>query len=688
MNDMRDLVHEGSHERQLVLTRTLRVQACLNISSAPLSTKIAPPMKTKQAIPTLLDDANMDANKESMDEDCLPAAEEETACADTKAGGDPTSELCSQGRHPDAIQDQDPNIAREIEQLIDGVAGLLGDGEGERIKAEAAEADDAEHAAEAAAAAASTPEEPTGESLLHLHHVPTPDTASHTCRMGEVKTLVEEMMERLAKTGVPVVEASSNIKMGKVLGKGAFGTVRLAHVMLDESWQECAVKTIVAKGNKMEERLEAFETEAQVSWAAGAAGRAMKQASASRVCRTLAVGYTLVSVPRKPAKPAQHKPSSTPPHEAARAADVHAVPAAQDPKTTTTSSSSSSSAGAAMRTGKWGEDAEQGAGQEQGARHAEDALLAPLSPELLLASVACESSAHKVSAAEQDIQSGVVGAMEGGQDKEEEEEEEGVAGSEQVGWWVKVKVHLIMEKLQGRDLHKEVTAERWWEALRQDGEDTGKRLRGAYTMTDEDGDVFCYTMPRKMKLLLAEELALGMIELARSKLVHCDVKPSNILVVSAPNAPAARGRETLRLKIIDFGEGNTANKARGFVAGTPGYQALEVAEEGECSLASDMYSVGVSLIELWTGDVWQGAETRGEGYDGMRQEMLAALGKVDKADPKVARILRRCVSNKAERRPSARSLYKALRGLRLQARPLHTRIARDCRAWAALSHAR
>ena len=40
-----------------------------------------------------------------------------------------------------------------------------------------------------------------------------------------------------------------------------------------------------------------------------------------------------------------------------------------------------------------------------------------------------------------------------------------------------------------------------------------------------------------------------------------------------------------------------------------GYQAPEVEEEG-ASFTSDVYSLGVSLIELWTGDVWQGAETR------------------------------------------------------------------------------
>jgi hypothetical protein len=48
-----------------------------------------------------------------------------------------------------------------------------------------------------------------------------------------------------------------------------------------------------------------------------------------------------------------------------------------------------------------------------------------------------------------------------------------------------------------------------------------------------------------------------------------------------------------------------------------GYQAKEVVDDGECSFASDIYAVGVSLVEVWAGEMWAGAETRGEGYPGL-----------------------------------------------------------------------
>ena len=48
-----------------------------------------------------------------------------------------------------------------------------------------------------------------------------------------------------------------------------------------------------------------------------------------------------------------------------------------------------------------------------------------------------------------------------------------------------------------------------------------------------------------------------------------------------------------------------------------GYQAKEVVDDGECSFASDIYAVGVSLVEVWAGEMWAGAETRGVGYPGV-----------------------------------------------------------------------
>ena len=77
-----------------------------------------------------------------------------------------------------------------------------------------------------------------------------------------------------------------------------------------------------------------------------------------------------------------------------------------------------------------------------------------------------------------------------------------------------------------------------------------------------------------------------------------------------------------RLKLIDFGEANETIKADRIEVGTAGYMAPEVRTDGDCTSSSDVYSAGVSLIEIWHGGLWAGAETRGEGAEGMRREIM------------------------------------------------------------------
>ena len=73
--------------------------------------------------------------------------------------------------------------------------------------------------------------------------------------------------------------------------------------------------------------------------------------------------------------------------------------------------------------------------------------------------------------------------------------------------------------------------------------------------------------------------------------------PSNKKQAAAP---------TQQLKLIDFGEANITINADRIEVGTPGYMAPEVMTDGDCTAASDIYSAGASLVELWSGGIWAG----------------------------------------------------------------------------------
>jgi methylthioribose-1-phosphate isomerase len=67
----------------------------------------------------------------------------------------------------------------------------------------------------------------------------------------------------------------------------------------------------------------------------------------------------------------------------------------------------------------------------------------------------------------------------------------------------------------------------------------------------------------------------------------------------------------------------------------------------------------------------------------MRHELLQALAKVERADPKMGRLMRRCISETAKSRPTARQLLKAIKAVQAQSKPLVKAIAFRGRGWVA-----
>ncbi|MBA3301095.1 MAG: serine/threonine protein kinase, partial [Thermoleophilaceae bacterium] len=81
--------------------------------------------------------------------------------------------------------------------------------------------------------------------------------------------------------------------------------------------------------------------------------------------------------------------------------------------------------------------------------------------------------------------------------------------------------------------------------------------------------------------------------------VHRDVKPANVIVVSEPAAGAGFA------KLADFGVAHLASAdpvtMTGDVVGTLAYMAPEQAEGERVSAAADVYSLALTLYEGWTG---------------------------------------------------------------------------------------
>jgi serine/threonine protein kinase len=79
----------------------------------------------------------------------------------------------------------------------------------------------------------------------------------------------------------------------------------------------------------------------------------------------------------------------------------------------------------------------------------------------------------------------------------------------------------------------------------------------------------------------------ALVYLQEKKIVHCDVKPENIL----------QNRNGKNFYLADFGLSNYLANARSG-RGTPVYMAPETFERGEIGTTADIWSLGVVLLEV------------------------------------------------------------------------------------------
>ncbi|PIA17779.1 kinase-like protein, partial [Coemansia reversa NRRL 1564] len=100
--------------------------------------------------------------------------------------------------------------------------------------------------------------------------------------------------------------------------------------------------------------------------------------------------------------------------------------------------------------------------------------------------------------------------------------------------------------------------------------------------------------PERLVLAYAVKIIEGLICLHRSDVVHCDLKACNILTTKNGNTKLTDFGVSLNLKLRKPDDESV-------VAGTPYWMAPEIIQlEGACT-ASDIWSLGCTIIELLTG---------------------------------------------------------------------------------------
>jgi serine/threonine-protein kinase len=142
-------------------------------------------------------------------------------------------------------------------------------------------------------------------------------------------------------------------------------------------------------------------------------------------------------------------------------------------------------------------------------------------------------------------------------------------------------------------------------------------------------------------LAIAAQVAQALEEAALHGVIHRDIKPDNIIFTQQGN-----------IKVADFGISRlsdaTTVTVTGMFVGTLAYIAPEQAR-GQADIRSDIYSLGITVFEMLTGELPFHSETP-TGLMRMHEEAPPPLERLEGLPPSVVALVARCLEKDPDKR--------------------------------------
>src|SRR3984957_2447389 len=205
-----------------------------------------------------------------------------------------------------------------------------------------------------------------------------------------------------------------------------------------------------------------------------------------------------------------------------------------------------------------------------------------------------------------------------------------------------------------------------------EGKSLDKRVRGASRMTTTEA------------FLIVTQLCAGLQAAHNAGVIHRDFKSSNVMLVASASIaglkPGLQGdvkSQTVRVVITDFGlahaedhHGQTLTHS-GDIVGTPAYMSPEQIEGGALTPATDIYSLGVVMYEMLTGELpFSGDTPLSTAIKRLKAPAPSPKLRIPDLDEKWELVIARCLEREPEQRfASAEEVAEALHGGAMPARP-------------------
>tara|TARA_B110000285_G_C15093120_1_gene600281 strand:- start:155 stop:1072 length:918 start_codon:yes stop_codon:yes gene_type:complete len=199
-------------------------------------------------------------------------------------------------------------------------------------------------------------------------------------------------------------------------------------------------------------------------------------------------------------------------------------------------------------------------------------------------------------------------------------------------------VVLLMEVLKSvGDVQDYLQQDKLWVSMEEKNNEYG-----IYNYSDQLW--WKFLLPENEKIKITLSLIDSVKELHEKGIIHGDLKTNNIFYHNDDI-----------VKLLDFGM-SYHHSIQCYQdidipvrCGTHGYMAPEQYSY-KLSYKSDIYSLAVTLVELWNGEIW--IEEDSNDYKICRNEVLRGIRTIEKNHEQFGKLLRRCLSVKKTLRPS------------------------------------